>query len=188
MYGNAGNDTLRGDKGNDTLYGNEGNDYLYGEEGDDTYVFNKGDGNDIINDSKGNNIVKFGEGISKEDLIVKRGGDADDLVIGFKNSNTDSLTIDDVYQGGATRRHGLETIKFKFQDGTILNVEDLENLYHAGSQGNDDIRGLNDVDDVIKGLRGNDTIQGFGGNDTLYGNEGNDYLYGGDGEDTLYGN
>ena len=190
LYGGVGNDYLEGGEGNDTLYGGEGNDTLYGGYGDDTYIFNKGDGNDIINDTAGNNTIRFGEGISKEDLTVKV--NSDNLVISFKNSNTDSLTIGNLYyysyySDSRTRQYSLEALKFIFQDGTTIGIEDLEKLYYAGSQDNDNIMGVSGSDDTIRGLEGNDTLYGFSGNDSLYGGEGNDRLYGGEGEDNLYG-
>ena len=121
-------------------------------------------------------------------MIVRRGSDSDDLVIGFKNSKGDSITLNDIYaNGGSTRRNGIGTKNFKFADGTTLSLEDIEKLSYEGSEESDYLRGLNETDDIIKGFDGNDNIQGFGGNDTLYGGAGNDQLYGGDSDDMLYG-
>ena len=188
MVGSENNDSLYGGNGNDILEGGAGNDHLQGGKGDDTYIFNKGDGADTIHDHEGNDTIKFGEGISKEDLIVRRGSDSDDLVIGFKNSKGDSITLNDIYaNGGSTRRNGIGTKNFKFADKTTLSLEDIEKLSYEGSEESDYLRGLDETNDIIKGFDGNDNIQSLGGNDTLYGGTGNDQLCGGAGDDTLHG-
>ncbi|NJM63482.1 MAG: hypothetical protein HC849_30250 [Oscillatoriales cyanobacterium RU_3_3] len=49
------------------------------------------------------------------------------------------------------------------------------------------VRGLNNSNDVINGQRGNDTLLGFSGDDLLRGALGDDFLSGGRGADTLIG-
>ena len=72
IHGYEGEDKLYGDAGNDTLIGGKGNDYLDGGNGNDVYIYNKGDGNDTIYDANGTDTIRFGSGISKQDIIVKR--------------------------------------------------------------------------------------------------------------------
>ena len=76
MVGNTGDNTLFGDNGDDTLIGGEGNDILYGGKGNDTYVFGRGNGVDTINDYVNvegeTNTLLFKEGITKDDISIKR--------------------------------------------------------------------------------------------------------------------
>ncbi|WLQ16976.1 calcium-binding protein [Hahella aquimaris] len=69
IFGESGNDTLKGGKGEDRLEGGEGSDTLEGGEGFDTYV---SDSSDTLKDSDGNGTVKLEDttlvgGTRKED-------------------------------------------------------------------------------------------------------------------------
>lgn len=71
MYGDAGNDVLKGTKHNDIVLGGEGNDKLYGNEGNDTLAGNAGDdifysglGADTIIGGAGNDQVNFTEALN----------------------------------------------------------------------------------------------------------------------------
>ena len=177
MYGGDGNDLIEGGSGNDTLIGDKGDDTLNGSVGNDTYVFNKGDGNDTIEDSDGADTLKFGEGISKEDLLISRGADKDDIVIKFKNNTADSITLKNVIYENKTRINGVIE-NFKFANGEKLNFEDIKQLSLVGTNEGETIKGFEDS---------NNTLIGNGGDDKLYGRDGNDTLIGGDGEDELHG-
>ena len=188
MVGSDGNDTIGAGNGNDTLYGGEGNDRLQGGAGDDTYIFNKGDGADTIYDDQGNDTVKFGEGISSDDLIVRRSGYYNgDLTISVRGTN-DSLTLQSVYQNYGANYNPHNFIEnFKFADGTTLTLKELEAKAHfQGTDENDNIFGA-EGDDTIYGKDGDDTIISCDGNDTLYGGDGNDTIWGGNGNDILLG-
>ena len=212
IHGQYGNDTLRGGSGNDKLYGDDGNDILNGGDGndildggygDDTYIFNKGDGNDTITDNQGADTIKFGNGIRKEDLIVKRTGvvnyngyeEYTDITISFKNSPNDSITIKNIAINNKIATHNaIET--FEFANGDKLSFEDIKNLSLIGTDEGETIKGYDDSDNIIKagggddklyGKWSNDTLIGESGNDILDGNYGNDTLVGGKGNDTLNG-
>ena len=123
IYGYAGNDTIHGDEGNDSIYGGTGNDvleggtgndYVSGETGNDTYIFNLGDGADTIYDyeysttSGRSDRIIFGEGISREDVVMERVGY--DLVIRY--SDTDRITVKNAYYYSDGRCF-VENIEFK---------------------------------------------------------------------------
>ena len=192
LYGNEGDDRLYGEKGNDILNGGAGNDYLDGGIGDDIYTFNKGDGIDTVYDTGGADTIKFGEGISKEDLIISKINDGwwdntFDMVIRFKGREGDMLTIKDVYADAQTHSTNNAIERFEFSDGSTITLNELEaNVMFKGTNGNDVIHGLN-TNDIITGLEGDDVLNGYDGDDALYGNEGNDTLYSHSGNDTLYG-
>ena len=213
LYGGDGDDTLYGGSGNDTLEGGAGNDRLEGGDYDDTYVFGRGDGSDTIYDGHGNDTIKFKEGISLNDLIVKRAQDIQHLEISIKGTE-DKITINNAYNWDGSYYNSGIIENFEFADGTKLSFNELEKqTMFKGTDGNDTIMGANasdeihggagddkiyanDGDDILYGEAGNDTIGAGNGNDILYGGEGNDTLagyngkdtlYGGDGDDTLYG-
>ncbi|MFJ4375085.1 calcium-binding protein [Pseudomonas japonica] len=184
LYGGAGNDELYGGNGADLLDGGSGNDRLEGGFGNDTYLFYRGAGQDAITDDDyqaGNvDVIEIGAGIAPSDLILTR--DQSSLYIAVKDS-TDILKVNywftnDFYQ--------VEQIRFA--DGTQWGIDTIRTLANGTpTSGNDQLYGLEGVDDVLVGLDGNDRLYGLGGNDTLSGGAGNDELYGGEGADTLEG-
>ena len=204
LYGGDGDDTLYGGDDNDTLEGGAGNDRLEGGYYDDTYVFGRGDGSDTIYDGHGNDTIKFKEGISLNDLIVKRAQDIQHLEISIKGTE-DKITINNAYNWDGRYYNSGIIENFEFADGTKLSFNELEKqTMFKGTDGNDTIMGANasdeihggagddkiyanDGDDILYGEAGNDTIGAGNGNDILYGGEGNDTLDGYDGKDTLYG-
>lgn len=174
--GTDNNDTLYGFGSDDTLQGGKGDDILYGGVGDDTYIFNKDDGNDTINDNAGNNVLRFGDGITKDDIIVKRSNKyLSTKILSFKNSD-DSITINDSVD--YERSNSIKN--FEFVNGNKLTLEDINLLSLIGQDG----------DDVIYAYDSNDTLQGNKGNDTLCGEDGDDtYVFNrGDGSDIIYDN
>lgn len=187
LIGGEGNDRLGGGEGNDILIGGEGDDTLEGFRGDDTYIFNKGDGNDTIEEYSGNDTLKFGEGISKEDIIVKKSGYdgaySNDIVISFKNNPTDSITLKDaIRMNEANKDKMIEN--FIFSNGDKLSFDDIRQLSLIGSNGKDDIRGYNDLNNIFQGMDGDDHLWGRRTDETFIGGKGNDYLIGGGGDDT----
>ena len=205
---------MQGEEGNDVLEGGAGDDYLYGGVGNDTYIFGRGDGVDTISDY-GNNendnkdTILFKEGITKEDLIIRRTG-REEAEIRIKDTN-DKIVLRSLFN----KANGVEQLKFS--DGSIYKIADLreefatirgsashENLYaydeevgniiYAGG-GDDTIYGSKNADkiygeegnDCILAKAGDDYLYGGLGNDSLQGEEGNDVLEGGAGNDYLYG-
>ena len=170
-----------------------GNDYVSGETGNDTYIFNLGDGADTIYDyeysttSGRSDRIIFGEGISREDVVMERVGY--DLVIRY--SDTDRITVKNAYYYSDGRCF-VENVEFA--DGTVLKASEINVLAHEryGTSGSDTIEGYGtesgyDNNETIHGLAGNDVIYGYVGNDTIHGDEGNDSIYGGTGNDVLEG-
>ncbi|WP_333804286.1 calcium-binding protein [Sulfurospirillum sp.] len=215
----SGNDTLNGDSGNDSIVagsgvdvitGGLGDDVLQGGLGNDTYLFNKGDGKDTIDDTyrygynnqlsqyAGEDTLKFGEGITKNDLVVLSVGS--DVIIGIKEEGksfaelSDKITLKN-YTDSDSR---VENILFA--DGSKFLISDLFSATEGADQliygdttvmvdalgGNDTIVSGNG-NDVIAGGEGNDAITSNSGNDTLGGGAGDDALYSGSGDDILSG-
>ena len=194
LSGGDGSDVLYGESGNDTLAGNAGADTLVGGLGDDTYLFNLGDGRDTIIDeyiygSGGNDTLRFGEGITKVDLVARAVSGSNDLQIAIRESGkgfdvlSDMVTLKNWFD--ASKR--IENITLF--DGTIVSLSEMQ----GGTDG-DDYLVFGDSDTVIDAMGGNDTVISANGNDTLNGgtgndilisNNGNDILDGGEGNDTL---
>ena len=188
IKGNEGDDRIYGGNTDDTLYGGEGNDIIEGGSGNDVYIYDKGDGKDTVYDANGTDTIKFGPGILKQDLIVKRNGYLNDFItISFKSSPNDSITILNVFADNVTKDSNIiET--FEFENGERLSFEDIKKLSLIGSNENETLLGYNDSSNIIKGNGGDDRIYGGNIDDTIYGGDGNDRLYGSGGDDTLYGN
>ncbi|WP_280513962.1 calcium-binding protein [Ruminiclostridium herbifermentans] len=181
LFGEEGNDNLQGGNGDDILIGGTGNDTLDGNLGNDTYVFGPGFGHDIINGTVTSdqevNIIKFLEGITTDNLVVRRV--INDLVITIKDTD-DILTVKDQFAGYS------KITRIELFDGTIIDSEFIKNLPIYGTDANNVLDGTS-VNDIIYGLGGNDTINGNAGDDILYGGDGSDTLNGGIGNDILYG-
>ena len=122
-----GNDTIITGNGNDTLTGGLGSDILEAGLGNDNYIFNKGDGKDYITDIGGTDTLKFGEGITNDDLIIKR--DNDNLIIAINEPNVayenlaDIITIKDWFKA----TNNIETIEFN--DTTILTSTEIADYF-----------------------------------------------------------
>ena len=175
IYGQEGYDSIRSGAGDDILEGGAGNDYLSGGAGNDTYVFGRGDGVDIIDDSEGGlDTILFKEGISKEDLIIRRTG-AEEGEIRIKDSN-DRIILKKLFND----RGGVEQLKFS--DGSIYKFDDYRKELNEliGTDGADSLIAFNGEGYKLQGGAGNDYLQGGAGDDT--------YIFGrGDGVDTIQG-
>ncbi|MDD5160522.1 MAG: calcium-binding protein [Sulfuricurvum sp.] len=185
FYGGSGNDVMFGEYGDDTLIGNQGDDGLYGGYGNDTYIFNRGDGHDTIYDDDYSynysyygdkfDTIRFGEGITKEDLIVvdQFDGEQHNLIIALKEDGIDFDNLQDKITIYSWSYNTIERIQLA--DGSILLTNDIIALQATNQD--DTIAGTN-YDDILNGGIGDDLLYGVDGNDTLYGGEGNDILYG----------
>ncbi|WP_409522853.1 calcium-binding protein [Nitrincola sp. MINF-07-Sa-05] len=221
LYGGAGDDTLIGGEGNDKLYGEYGsntliagggNNQLHGGTGHNTFVlgsgtdqvtsagtgsndiyrFGRGDGNNIIQDYGGNDRIELGEGISEEQVTLRRvtGNRSgrytsyrDDLLLTLDTG--ESLLIKDVfnYQTGSIYSDRIiETIRFA--DGTEWDVARIRQELVRITEEGVTLHGSSSSD-VIEAIGGNNVLYGGAGDDTLIGGEGNDKLYGEYGSNTL---
>ncbi|WP_017428790.1 calcium-binding protein, partial [Vibrio vulnificus] len=208
-----------------TFNGGQGNDRLEGSAGAETYVFNRGDGQDTINDYDHNNWssvdgwnqvdrIVLGEGISRDELTLRRNGNHMVLMIGGLDSG-DSITIENAY---TDKRYRIEEVVLS--DGTTLAPQDIplytidgDNDIRGGGfaetdrieevvlsdgttlapqdiplytiDGDNDIRGGGFAETVTVG-DGNDTISLEGGNDTIRSGGGVDTVDAGSGDDEVY--
>ena len=187
--GDAGNDELFGSGGNDTLIGGRDDDALYGGCGDDVYIFNKGDGVDRVYEHGGNDTIRFGAGITSSDIQFLRHPDSpesDDLEIVIKGTD-DKITVKNYFVDytRVNQKNDGAVERFEFSDGTVLTTQDVIDQVRIrhGSDGDNCLSGLSDVENILYGDAGNDELFGSGGNDTLIGGRDDDALYGGCGDD-----
>ncbi|WP_301538615.1 calcium-binding protein, partial [Campylobacter sp. RM16188] len=179
-----GDDTIYAGKGNDTIDGGKGNDTLYGQEGDDTYKFGRGDGFDLIYNYEWNNVgndtLEFKEGIAPNDLVIMYDkNDESSLIVGIKEDGKNIDELSDRVTLKSWRNHGGYLLEnFKFSDGTVWNVAEIQK--HIHTDGDDVIRGFDSVGSILVGGKGNDVLHGsyHGRNDTYIFNKG-------DGKDTV---
>ncbi len=192
VYGDSGDDKLRGGIGDDILEGGADNDILEGGGGRDIYKFRgKHLGTDTIvdDDVSQSDTLDFSElevELRKLDLsIVDEQAVAPgnlSLILHSHNSIEDVIgsPYDDFIAGNS-------------RDNTLVGGAGNDLL--IGREGNDTLDGgsANDAliggseDDILLGRIGNDTLEGQDGNDLLRGEAGEDYLHGGLGTDALFG-
>lgn len=185
INGLGGDDQIIAKAGNDTLQGGTGNDILNGGAGSDTYIFSLGDGQDRIfnydHSYERLDVIELSEGISQDDVRVKRAGD--DLVLDIGSAG-DRITVDGFFRGDGLSGYAVDEVRFS--DGSGWSIEQVKALAVLGTDGEDSLLGYFG-DDLIKGFGGNDTLKGNGGNDTIYGGADNDTIFGGDNDDHLLG-
>ncbi|MBC1293945.1 calcium-binding protein [Nostoc sp. UCD122] len=215
INGKAGDDTITSQNGNDTLTGGGGKDKFVYEY--DYRYSDLSNSTDIITDfggvGKGTNptlgviaevdTIKFqGYGLTARNLLLTQKGnnleitfesltDVKVILKNFKLENLDNLKA-------SGTRPAIGNILFDGQ----TNITDSFDVFDANSTQtslfnrntvtflndlNNNIKGLDNSDDVVNGQGGNDKIDGLSGNDLLRGGEGNDTLIGGVGNDLLIG-
>ncbi|NVM77481.1 Ca2+-binding RTX toxin-like protein [Duganella sp. SG902] len=192
LQGLAGDDTLIGGGGEDLFLGGTGNDLYVGGSGTNTFVFAPGLGRDSISGwnagGQGRDRVLLGEGVTSQDLLFSV--DHGDLIISFKNSNTDSLTI-----GGYFRDAAPVPGLIVFSDGTEWIADNIIPLLPLPDVTENADTIIVFASQEIHALGGDDSIQGID-NVVIYGDEGNDNIYlesgnnarifGGDDRDSVY--
>ena len=198
LYGDDGNDTIYGGEGNDLLVGGKGNDELSGSRGDDTYIFNKGDGSDVISECGGTDTIKFGEGITPDDVNVKRvyksGSDYGYVLELSLKGTSDKISVKNYfgyYSYSGFHKPSPESLieKVVFADGTVWTQDTINSKVHniTGTEDGDTIQAFDDDAVTYYGLGGNDNLYGSKSNDKLYGGAGNDRISGYEGDDLIVG-
>jgi uncharacterized repeat protein (TIGR01451 family)/fimbrial isopeptide formation D2 family protein len=230
--GGNGNDAMQGEGGADTLFGGRGNDTVEGNGGDDIVL--GGAGSDRVAGHDGNDLVVGGadagtarltagrvtglvlgdtvSGDGGADRFVWQKGDGVDLLLDFKPSEGDTLTV--YGYGGVMavdRVDGRTVLYFDTDSAVVMNDAypatstsgpfpgitfvagsttapglPAERAPMVGSMGADSLSGTASAD-RLDGLDGNDSLAGQAGADTLEGGFGNDLLLGGDGADLIDG-
>ncbi|MCU0534402.1 MAG: hypothetical protein MUD14_10970 [Hydrococcus sp. Prado102] len=211
LFGNQGNDTIKGSQGLDQISGGSGNDSLVGGAG---FNFIDGnDGNDILiggNDDNnleggaGNDIVQggaegdfFQESLfdgAGDDRYIGLGGD-DFFALDGNSFSSDNISFNLITTASDPNKSLLTGGKFVFGNlddsatGTDT-LEGIETVQISGTAGRNTINAFNFNQDVILiGNGGGDNLQGGRGNDSLRGSfSDSDTISGGLGNDTLIGN
>ena len=159
--------------GDDDVTGNRADNHLQGMAGDD--ILRGGGGADVLDGGTGRDVLIGGTG---NDVYIL------------------SDTEDTVIEGES---EGEDTIGTTLQQVSLLDFENVENLYYLGQEGptaggfvgeGNDLNNLisgNEGSDFLYGGHGDDFLGGHGGTDALFGGTGRDYLQGGDGDDGLDG-
>ena len=177
LIGGEGNDIIITGDGYNDITGNKGNDTITGGFENDAYYYNKHDGYDTITDPDGKDKIIFGEGISKEDILLRR--NENDLLVTFKNDNNCGIRIKKFFENNNYKIEQLQ-----FSSGVSLSL--TRGLSLQGTDGNDNISGTA-YDDTITGDNGNDIISGGAGIDIINGGKGFDAINGDDGADIITG-
>ena len=181
--GTDGDDTLTGTNLPDIIVGGLGNDTLTGGNGNDEFYYASGDGIDFIDNPGSGTDILYVSGYSASDATISQDPDnAAIIVIAF--SETDQIRIDNYL---STSSFELENIVF--DDGTEITKLDVRDALIAAqvTDGDDEVTGFNNTDDVLYGGLGNDRLVGGSGNDTYIFNQGdgNDVISDTSGSDIL---
>jgi len=122
--GDSGSDYLNGYAGDDILIGGTGADILSGGAGNDTF-FNLGDGRDIIqlDDADGLDTLAFGEGITVNDIQLRKVGTYD-LAIKV-GENGDQLRLSYWFHPSYAANR---LDRFTFADGMVWDAVMLASL------------------------------------------------------------
>jgi Ca2+-binding RTX toxin-like protein len=173
LYGNGGDDTLRGGNGTDDLWGGTGND---------TYEFSGENlGLDIVHEDANVNADKLDFTNFNGRVSVNLAATVEQVV------NTTHLRL------RLTSATGIENVTgSRFQDtiygnargNELVGLAEIDYLYGRG--GADTLRG-GDGDDWLYGEAGDDDLFGGANNDRLFGGDNNDDLFGEGGDDNLKG-
>jgi Ca2+-binding RTX toxin-like protein len=187
VYGENGDDYIRGDAYNfqAPLFGTV--NYLDGGAGSDTIIslsyndtIRGGDGDDWIRIDRdgiawgdaGNDTILAGRAFQQLILpISARGNEGNDFLSG--GYNNDTLSGDE----------GNDLLVGREGDDWLYTGADGGTAY--GDGGNDVLVGAADADTLAGGF-GNDVFYGYAGRDWLSGEAGDDILLAGDGDDVLY--
>jgi len=187
IYGGSGNDTLYGGGGDDILDGGEGDDHIEGGKGSDTYMFGRGSGKDTVenyDETPGRvDIIKIKNGVSRDDLLVKRVeiGGFDSLLLGIKDTD-DSMTVKSAFYTGNNHRR---IDKIVFEDGSSpIELEEIKKIAFNNNviigDADDGYYSASGDNSLIDLKQGNDRIEINGKNIV--------YMFGkGDGQDTIFG-
>ncbi len=162
IFGDTGNDELRGGKGNDSLNAGEGVDKLWGDDGTDT--LDGGNDVDELRGGAGNDIIN---GVSGDDLMW--GDTGNDTLNGGLGA--------DLINGGT----GADKVDGGTGADTLSGGDDADKL--MGDNGNDILNGGNGLDGLWGG-GGADDLNGNAGADALDGGAGKDSCNGGAGQDS----
>lgn len=199
IWGDHGDDTLKGGAGDDEIDGQEDNDRVWGGDGNDTLA--RGSGNDQVWGDAGDDNIHGNDGADKlyggagnDKLFGDDGADwldghaGTDVLTGGKGNDRYFLRQGDndtVVELADSAVEGVDRVDFTGTSYTLAaNVEDL---YLSGGYGTGATLSGNADNNRITALGGNDTIYGKDGNDTIYGGDGADTVDGGNGNDSIYG-
>ncbi len=211
IWGNVGNDTIRGFDGDDNIDGGAGNDLILGQND-----------NDYINGGRGNDNIDGGAGIDTASYAGMPGAAVINLLTGVAldgSGGTDTLTgienavgssFSDTIIGGASANvlnggAGNDILTGGAGNDTLIGGADVDTADYSASTasvivnldtgtatdglgGTDTLSGIENVigtafDDVLTGDAEANVLTGGAGNDVLAGGAGNDTLNGGIGID-----
>lgn len=212
IYGEDGNDTLRGNAGNDTVFGGAGDDYAHGGSGNDTV--DGGDGNDQVIGGWGFDLLRGGDGddylqgeLHNDTLIGGAGNDTlyggpnDDAYVITPNSGTDLIL--NFWEGNnviVVRQIGISSIdQMSITDGetgAVITFSEGNSIelggFWSSQVGTQHFVFADPIPDThgegqFGGTNEMDRLFGGAGDDSIRGFGGADLIYGGDGKDVING-
>ena len=205
LFGNMGDDMLKGMGGNDTLHGGKGMDTLYGGMGEDKLMGEMGD--DALKGQGGDDTLAGGAGADKlfggtvnadGDPVPDEAGmdtvdySKSDAGVRIDLSATSRITgrSEPSAEGGHAEGdtlHDIQNVTGSAHTDYLVGDDDDNVLMGMDGDEMDDDSTPRVTEGGLKGMGGNDVLSGGGGMDELDGGAGMDDLWGGDGDDMLMG-
>ena len=207
IYGNQGDDRIKGLAGNDTLYGGKGNDTLYGGADHDTLMGELGDdalkgeaGNDTLVGGPGADVL-LGGTLSEAGMFTDDAESSDTADYSASDAGV-RIDLSKVPRGQEAGKAGSIGEGGHAEGDVLHGIENLTGTAYADLLEGDDARNIlmggagDDWDDAMTtplvegglfGNDGNDVLSGGDGNDWLSGGDHHDDIWGGDGDDMLLG-
>ncbi|MEQ1738691.1 MAG: FG-GAP-like repeat-containing protein [Methyloglobulus sp.] len=189
LWGESGNDVLKGGAGNDTLIGGVGDDALSGGAGIDR-VEGRGDTDFTLTDTQliglgTDTLASIEEAYligGSGDNILDASGFTGDLVILEGQAGNDTLIG---HAGGIDMVRAQGDVNFTLTDNQLtgLGIDSLTSIEQAQIIGNSGDNSF-DASTFTLGLV---VLSGGGGNDSLFGGSAGDSLNGGQGDDNVVG-
>jgi serralysin len=197
LKGGAGSDKLYGDKGNDVLDGGSGADAMFGQVGNDIYYVNSS--KDIVSEKAGEGLDTVRSSVSwtltssVEQLrllgqvnINGIGNELNNLLVGNGGDNRlNGGAGSDRLIGGS----GTDTASYS-NAGRAVGVSLWNPSSNTGDAAGDTFSSIENLSgtsysDRLEGNAGVNRIVSGAGNDRIYGGSAGDHLYGGSGGDTF---
>lgn len=164
LVGDESNETFSGFESNEVFDGGGGNDQYSGGGGDDVYRFGRSDGQDRVWASWSLNQLVFKDGVSPDDVVVRRVNSA--VVFTIRDTG-DSITFENAYGWWGSGVRELSMVRFA--DGSTWTPEQVDQKALEGTDGDDVIADLGvEAGEVLAGGAGNDVLIGQRGGGTIY--------------------
>ena len=179
MFGDSGDNILKGNGGDDHLEGRAGNDQIFGGSGNDTMIWRDGDGADLLDGGVDDDTAAASAAdIATGDTLDLSGLDPNGVTSVFVDLDVNTAGVF-TPPGNVSSEDGILRVTDANGVVTEVTLSDVENI--IGSDANETLFGNNESNTILGG-GGDDRIHPFA---SVLPALGGDHVDGGAGNDTL---